>query len=105
MAGFPTGVVNMGGMLCLPIGEGSLQNLMGGLKMLSKNTCEGVHLLVKLKATSLQVCKFTKNELLHPPLWQTPGGDMINAVWRKTLQQKEVVKKLSHVVKNLCLAL
>ena len=37
----------------------------GGLKMLSKNTCEGVHLIVKLPAISLQACKFTKNELLH----------------------------------------
>ena len=33
--------------------------------MLSKNTCEGVHLIVKLPAISLQACKFTKNELLH----------------------------------------
>ena len=36
-----------------------------GLKTLLKNTCEGVHLLVKLSAISLQACKFTKNELLH----------------------------------------
>ena len=28
--------------------------------MLSKNTCEGVHLIVKLLAISLQACKFTK---------------------------------------------
>ena len=35
---------------------------MGGLKMLSKNTCEGVHLIIKLLAKSLQACKFTKNE-------------------------------------------
>ena len=35
---------------------------MGELKMLSKNTCEGVHSIVKLPAISLQ---FTKNELLH----------------------------------------
>ena len=59
------------------MGGGALQNLMGGrlksilggsmggLKMLSKNTCEGVHLTVKLPAISLQACKFTKNELLH----------------------------------------
>ena len=40
-----------------------------------------------------------------PPLWETLGGDVKNAVWRKTLQQKEVIKKLSHVVRNLCLAL
>ena len=33
--------------------------------MLSKNTCEGVHLIVKLPAISLEACKFTKNELLH----------------------------------------
>ena len=37
----------------------------GGLKMLSKNTCEGVNLIVKLPAISLQACKFTENELLH----------------------------------------
>ena len=36
-----------------------------GLKMLSQNTCEGVHLIVKLLAISLQACKFTKNGLLH----------------------------------------
>ena len=36
----------------------------GGLKMLMKNTCEGVHLLVKLLAISLQTYKFTKNEIL-----------------------------------------
>ena len=33
--------------------------------MLSKNTCEGVHLIVKLPAISLQASKFTKNELLQ----------------------------------------
>ena len=37
----------------------------GGLKLLLKNICEGVHLLVKLPAIGLQACKFTKNELLH----------------------------------------
>ena len=37
----------------------------GELKMLSKNTCEGVHLIVKLLAISLQASKFTKNEFLH----------------------------------------
>ena len=59
----------------MPIGGGgALQNLMGGLKsihggawgglkMLSKNTCEGVHLMVKFLAISLQACKFTKNEI------------------------------------------
>ena len=38
---------------------------MGELKMLLKNTCEGIHLIVKLPAISLEACKFTKNELLH----------------------------------------
>ena len=37
----------------------------GELKMLLKNTCEWVHLLVKVPAISLQACKFTKNELVH----------------------------------------
>ena len=37
----------------------------GGLKMLLKNTCEGVHLIVKLPAIILQACKFTKNELFQ----------------------------------------
>ena len=49
--------------------EGDLsQNMRGAwgeLKMVSKNTCEGAHLLVKLPAISLKACKFTKNELLH----------------------------------------
>ena len=71
-AGFPTGVENIG----RGRGGGSLQNLMGGLKsihggehagfkMLSKNTCEGVNLIVKLPDIGLQACKFTKNELFH----------------------------------------
>ena len=71
--GFPTGVENMGGFCPPPppIGwvGGALQNLMrawadhsGGLKMLLKNTCEGVHLFVML-AISLETWKFTKNEL------------------------------------------
>ena len=56
------------------MGGGAVQKLMeegggggggGGLKMLSKNTREGVHLKVKLPAISLQACKFTKNEFLH----------------------------------------
>ena len=51
-------------------GRGSaLQNLMGGvwrgLKTLTNNTCEGVHLIVKLSTISLQAYKFTKYELLH----------------------------------------
>ena len=53
IAGFPTGVENIGG-------EGG-----GGLKMLSKNTCEGVHSIEHLPARNLQACKFTKNELLR----------------------------------------
>ena len=44
---------------------GRLKSKHGELKMLSKNTCEGVHLIVKLPAISLQASKFTKNELLH----------------------------------------
>ena len=67
-SGFPTGVENMRETVT-PIGK-ALQNLMGdfsqymgGLKMLLKNTWEGVHLIVKLSAKSLQACKFTKNEL------------------------------------------
>ena len=32
---------------------------------MSKYTIEGVHLIVELPAISLQVCKFTKKELLH----------------------------------------
>ena len=43
---------------------------MGGLKMLSKNICEGIHLIVKLLAVSLQACKFTKNELFHTYFWR-----------------------------------
>ena len=42
---------------------GAPQNLM--LKMLLKNTSEGVHLIKKLPAISQQASKFTKNELLH----------------------------------------
>ena len=57
--GFPTGVENKGGSSKFN-GEGG-----GGLQMLLKNTCEGVFLLLKLPAISLQTCKSTKNELLH----------------------------------------
>ena len=61
-------------------GRGAPQNLMGGggggglsqnmgehggLKIQSKNTREGVHLIVKLPAINMQASKFTKNELLH----------------------------------------
>ena len=38
---------------------------LGEHKMMSKNTCEGVHFIKKLPAISLQASKFTKNELLH----------------------------------------
>ena len=69
-SGFPKGVENRGGGGSLKIhGDGGLSQYMRGawgeLKMLSKDTCEGVHLIVKLPAISLQACKFTKNELLH----------------------------------------
>ena len=64
ITGFPTGVENMGGAL-QNLMRGSLSQYMGeawgGLKMLLKSTCEGVHLIVKLPAISLQACKFTKN--------------------------------------------
>ena len=33
--------------------------------MQSENTCEGVNLIGKLPAISLQAFKFTKNEVLH----------------------------------------
>ena len=59
---------NMGGTLQNLMEGGGLSQYMGGawgLKILSKNTCEGVNLIVKLAAISLQTCKFTKNELLH----------------------------------------
>ena len=46
-------------------GGGGLNQNMGDLKLLSKHSCEGVHLIVKLPAMSLQASKFTKNELLH----------------------------------------
>ena len=49
-----------GGSLSQYMGGGA----WGGLKMQSKKTCEGVFLIVKLSAISLQACKFTKNELL-----------------------------------------
>ena len=68
MPGFPTGVENMmaggeGGGSSKFDGWGLSQNMSGVLKMLSKN--EGVHLIVKLPAISLQAFKFTKNEILH----------------------------------------
>ena len=42
-----------------------MRKAWGRLKMLSKNTCDGVYLIVKLLAISLKACKFTKKELLH----------------------------------------
>ena len=69
-SGFPTDVENMGGALQNLMGGGGAGDLSqymgehgGGLKILSKNTFKGVHLIVKLPAISLQACKFTKNEL------------------------------------------
>ena len=71
--GFPTGVENMMGW----VGGASKFDGVGGdvksihgehgvvLKMLSKNTCKRVHLIVKLPAIILQAYKFTKNELYH----------------------------------------
>ena len=57
--GFPTSVENMMSTWINTWGR------LRGLKMLLKNTCHGVHMLVKLPAISLQACKFVKNELLH----------------------------------------
>ena len=65
-SGIPADVENKGGR---GAGGADLSQYMGGaeggLKMLSKNTCEGVHLLVKLPTISLQAYRFTKDELLH----------------------------------------
>ena len=56
--GFPH-VLWGGGALQNLIWGGGLSQYMGGgwgeLKMLSKNTCEGVYLMVKLPAISLQI--------------------------------------------------
>ena len=50
-------------------GGGGLKSIHGGawgFKMLPKNTCEGVHLIIKLLAISLQAYyKFTENEFPH----------------------------------------
>ena len=56
--------------------EGGLSQYMGeawGLRTLLKNTCDGVHLLVKLPAINLQAYKFTKEELLHTYFSRTLG--------------------------------
>ena len=66
MQGFPQVLRTWGGAL-QNLTRGGLSQYMGehgGLKILSENTCEGVH-LIKLPAISPQACKFTKNELLH----------------------------------------
>ena len=66
ISGFPLGRGGRGGLFKIDEGVGSVHGgSMRGLKMLSKNTCEGVYSIVKLRAISLQACKFTKNELLH----------------------------------------
>ena len=70
--GFPTGVENIWGLFKI-WWEGLSQYMggaWGGLKMLSKNTCDGVHLIVKLLVISLQACTFIKNELLHTYFWR-----------------------------------
>ena len=77
MTGFPTGVANTEGLRPPPLGWGGWQVKGGGsskfdggggawgeLKMLSKNTSEGVHLIVKLPPMTLQASEFTKNELI-----------------------------------------
>ena len=67
--GFPQVVANMGGAPHNFVEGGGLKSKHGGsmgeLKILSKNTCEGVHLIVKLSAISLHASRFTKNELLY----------------------------------------
>ena len=67
--GFPQVLRTWGGVLQNLIGEWGLKSVHGesmwGLKVQLKNTCEGVHLIVKLWAISLQAFKFTKNELFY----------------------------------------
>ena len=64
---FPLVLRTWGALKNLMRGRGGLKSIhgesMGGLKMLLKNTCEGVCLLVKLPAISLKACKIIKNEL------------------------------------------
>ena len=68
MGGAPQNLIGEGG------GGGSLsQNMEGAwgqLKMLLKNTCEGVHLIVKLPAINLQTSKFWGAPHV-PPRWET----------------------------------
>ena len=66
--GFLTDVENMGGRggLFFKIWwRGGLESIHGGLKTLLKNTCERVHLLVKLQPITQQACRFTKIKLIH----------------------------------------
>ena len=49
-------------------GGGTWVNIWESMRMVKtvlKNTCEGIHLLVKFLAIRQQVCKFTKDELFH----------------------------------------
>ena len=48
----------------------NMRRIWGELKMLSKNTCEGLHLIKKLPAISLQASKFTAR-MPPRPLWET----------------------------------
>ena len=62
--GFPQVFRTLGALQYLMGELESIQGEHGGLKVKSlKNTCEGVHLLVKLPAIRLQACNFTNNEL------------------------------------------
>ena len=70
VAWFPTGVEDMGGgggasKFNGGVGLSQYMGEPGGFKILSKNSCEGVHLIIKLPAISPQAYKFTKFELLH----------------------------------------
>ena len=62
--GFPQALQNL-----MEEGRGGLSQYMGrsmgGIKMLLKNTCDRVDLIVKSLTINLEACKFTKNELLH----------------------------------------
>ena len=57
--GFPTGVVNIGGGSSKFDGGGELKSKhaesMGELKILLKNTCEGVHKVASYKPAGLQI--------------------------------------------------
>ena len=50
---------------------GGIKLIHGGrMKILLKNSCGGVHLIVNLTTISLQAWKFTKNKLLHSYFWR-----------------------------------